>query len=63
MACEITVKLKNPMKSLIRVSGVFQKPVTASEDDPTVSHFVSSVITEFDDIFQKKIVTIKLIED
>lgn len=63
MACEITVKLKNPMKSLTRVSHVFQKPVTASEDDPVVKDFVNFVCTEFNDIVQKKTVTIKLIEE
>lgn len=63
MACEITVKLKNQMKSLTRVSPPIYKKVDASFEDKILSEFLSSVVNEFNDIVEKQIVIIKLVED
>ncbi len=63
MACEITVKLKNQMKSLTRVSPKIYQEVKSSFDDKVVSDFLLSVQNEFHDIVEKQIVIIKLIED
>lgn len=63
MACEITVKLKNPMKSLTRVSPLIEKHCFTSLEDPVVKGFVDSVVEEFNDIVQKRSITIKLIEE
>lgn len=63
MACEIIVKLKNPMKSLTRTSPTILKECTADLGDPIVGLFVKTVEEEFNDIVQKRSITIKLIED
>jgi len=63
MPCEITVKLKNQMKSLTRVSPMINKNVGADFEDKIVSDFVVSVQNEFNDVVEKQVVIIKLIEE
>lgn len=63
MACEITVKLKNQMKSLTRVSPRILKEIKADLDDKIISDFLASVQKEFNDVIEKQIVAIKLIEE
>lgn len=63
MACEITVKLKNQMKSLTRVSPKILKEMKANLNDKIISDFLASVQNEFNDVIEKQIVAIKLIEE
>jgi hypothetical protein len=63
MACEITVKLKNQMKSLTRVSPKILKEMKANLTDKIISDFLASVQNEFNDVIEKQIVMIKLIEE
>lgn len=63
MACEIIVKLKNPMKSLTRVSTPIIGQCSADLHDPIIKLFVKEVESEFNDVVQKRTITIKLIED
>lgn len=51
------------MKSLTRVSPRIHKNVDASFEDKIISDFLASVVNEFNDIVEKQIVIIKLIED
>lgn len=62
MGCEITVKLKNHAKTLSKVSYEDQH-VTADLRDPIICKRLNSALDEYKDVPEKKIVTIKLIDD
>lgn len=62
MACEITVKVKDSLKSMTKKSRVYS-PVTADYTDPEVDKLVADATKNFGGEPTKVTVTIKIIED
>lgn len=62
MACEITVKLKDSLKSITKKTTVYE-PITADVTDPKIDALIADAEKNFGGEYTKCQVTIKIIGD